>query len=115
MNRLLTRSGDIPLPWQRKLDAFLGTTAWREALYGVQRTTSLFGEEEEERVKATVDEIGRFFLNRLCTVFPGVTSQPGILHNSRSSPLYLLCFAAANPRGARVALRIANHLLRELR
>ena len=115
VNRLLTRSGDIPTAWQDKLDTFLGTEDWRNELYHVEYTPSLFGEEEELKVKATIDTIGRFFLQRLQSVFPGVAPEPGILENSRNCPLYLLCFAAANERGAPIALRIAEHLLRGLR
>jgi len=31
--------------------------------------------------------------------------------NSANSPLYLLCFAAGNEKGAPIAWNIANHLL----
>ncbi len=116
VNRLLLRSGEIPAPWQDKLDVFLGTTQWRESLYRRQPDQpSLFGDGDEVRIKATVDKIGRFFVDRLRTVFPGVAEEPGVLRNSRNSPLYLLCFAASNMRGAPIALRIATHLLQGLR
>ncbi|MCZ7620309.1 MAG: three-Cys-motif partner protein TcmP [Myxococcota bacterium] len=116
VNRLLLRSAEIPAPWQDKLDAFLGTPQWREALYRRQpEQTSLFGSGDDVRIKTTVDEIGHFFLDRLRTVFPGVAAEPGVLRNSRNSPLYLFCFAASNARGAPIALRIATHLLQGLR
>jgi hypothetical protein len=38
-----------------------------------------------------------------------------VLRNSVGSPLYLLCFAVGNPSGRDIALRIASHLLREVR
>jgi three-Cys-motif partner protein len=115
VNRLLTRSGEIPLAWQRKLDSLLGTGSWRDALYRAEQTPSLFESPDDERVKATTHEIGRFFIDRLRSIFAGVASEPGILKNARNNPLYLLCFAAANERGAPIALRIAQHLLRGLR
>ncbi len=115
VSRLVTRSGDIPEAWQRKLDAFLGTQAWREAFYSTHPTLPLFGGSEERRVKATTDAIGRFFLERLRSVFPGVADQPAVLKNSRNCPLYLLCFAVGNEGGARVALPIARHILRGFR
>jgi hypothetical protein len=34
-----------------------------------------------------------------------------MLRNSRNVPIYLLCFAAGNPTGAPMAVRIAGHLL----
>jgi len=35
----------------------------------------------------------------------------GKVSNSANSPLYLLCFAAGNEKGAPIAWNIANHLL----
>ena len=46
---------------------------------------------------------------------PGVASEPGILKNARNCPLYLLCFAVANERGATIALRLPSTSLKELR
>jgi hypothetical protein len=65
-------------------------------------------------VKATMETIGRYFNNRLESVFAGV-SEPGVLRNSSNNPLFLLCFAVGNDRGAPIALRIASSLLKELR
>lgn len=115
VNRLLTRSGDIPDPWRRRLDLLLGTEDWYEEFYQVESHSTLFGGEEERVVKTTVDTIGRYFNNRLKSVFADVAEPPGVLRNSSNCPLYLLCFAAGNERGAPIALRIANHLLKELR
>jgi three-Cys-motif partner protein len=115
VNRLLTTSGDIPEAWRHRLTSLLGTDAWDRELYQVKRSENLFGEPEEHRVKAKLDAIGRYFVERLKTIFPGVAEHPGVLRNSSNSPLYLLCFAASNRRGAPIALRIAEHLLRELR
>jgi three-Cys-motif partner protein len=115
VNRLLTRSGDIPISWRRRLDSLLGTTAWYDEFYKVKRTPTLFGNDQEHVVKASMATIGRYFVERLKNVFAGVAENPGVLRNSTNNPLYLLCFAASNERGAEVALRIAGHLLRDLR
>jgi hypothetical protein len=66
-------------------------------------------------VKATTATIGGYFNQRLKTVFAGVADPPGVLRNSANCPLYLLCFAASNKNGAPTALKIANHLLKEVR
>lgn len=115
VNRLLKRTGDIPAPWRYRLNTLLGTDEWYDEFYRVERTPSLFGGEQEHVVKATMATIGRYFNRRLKTIFAGVADQPGVLRNSSNNPLYLLCFAVANKRGAPVALRIANHLLRDMR
>lgn len=115
VNRLLTRSGEIPDSWRRRLDLLLGTDEWYEAFYAVEREPTLFDQAQERVVKASTEAIGRYFNRRLETIFAGVAEEPGVLRNSRNSPLYLLCFAVGNERGRDIALRIANHLLREMR
>ena len=61
-------------------------------------------------------EIEQYFIKRLRAIFAGVASNPLSLRNSRNVPLYLLCFAAANPRGAPTAVKIAEDiLLKQLR
>ena len=62
-----------------------------------------------------MDTIGRYFNDQLKRVFAGVVDLPGILKNRVNNPLYLLCFAVGNERGKNIALRIANHLLKEIR
>lgn len=114
VTRLLTRSGDIPTGWRTRLDKLLGTQDWYDEFYRVEHKPTLFGSDEERVVKATNDTIGRYFNNRLKSVFPGV-AEPGVLRNSSKCPLYLLCFAAGNEKGAPIALKIANHLLKEVR
>lgn len=58
--------------------------------------------------------IGGYFNRRLTGVFAGV-AEPGVLRNSVSNPMYLLCFAVGNPRGRDIALKIAGHLLKGMR
>lgn len=115
VNRLLKKSGDIPDSWRRRLDLLLGTKDWYDEFYQVESTPTLFGADEERVVKASTATIGRYFNERLGSIFAGVAAEPGVLRNSKNSPLYLLCFAVGNPRGTDVALRIANHLLKAVR
>ncbi len=114
VNRLLTRSGNIPLSWRRRLDTLLGTEDWYEEFYRIEQTPTILGVPEEHVVKATTETIGRYFVERLQIAFAGVAKEPKVLRNSANCPLYLLCFAVGNPRGAPIALRIANHLLKEV-
>jgi three-Cys-motif partner protein len=115
VNRLLTRSGEIPQPWRRRLDLLLGTEAWYDEFYRTEATRDLFGGEEEQVVKASTESIGRYFIERLEAAFAGVAPKPAVLRNSRNVPLYLLCFAVGNPgKGKEIALRIANHLLKQV-
>lgn len=115
VNRLLTTSGDIPPAWRHRLNLLLGTDTWYDDFYRVVRKPTLFGGDEERVIKASTETIGRYFNDRLKTIFAGVAKQPAVLRNSTNSPLYLLCFAAGNPTGKDIALRIANHLLEKVR
>ncbi len=108
VNRLLTREGPPPAVWERKLTRFFGTDAWRDRFY--QRQIDMFGNIVEPRL-ANADSIKQFFIERLATIFAAVAPNPLILTNSRNNPLYLLCFAAGNPKGAQTALKIAQHIL----
>jgi three-Cys-motif partner protein len=115
VNRLLTKSGDIPESWRRRLNLLLGTEDWYEEFYKIETMPTLFGDDNERVIKATMETMGRYFTNRLKTIFAGVAEEPGVLRNSANNPLYLLCFAVGNERGRDIALRIAQHLLKEVR
>ena len=112
VNRMLTQSGEIPPEWRTRLDELLGTTDWYDHFYRIERSPSLLSEPIERVVKASTQMISEYFLARLRNHFAGVAPNPMVLRNSRNSPLYLFCFAAGNPNGAKVALRIASHVLR---
>jgi len=115
VNRLLTKSGEIPKSWRHRLDLLLGTEDWYDQFYKFEPMPTLFGDDKERVVKATMETIARDFTSRLQGVFAGVAEEPGVLRNSANNPLYLLCFAVGNERGKDIALRIANHLLKEVR
>lgn len=110
--RLLKRDGKIEESWQNRLDLLFGTSDWRSRFYGIQTTRDLFGDHETVERTATVEKIREFINERLGGCFAKVANGL-VLRNSKSSPLYLLCFAAANERGAPTALKIAQNILDE--
>ncbi|HEV7404361.1 MAG TPA: three-Cys-motif partner protein TcmP [Chthoniobacteraceae bacterium] len=112
VNRLLRRDAKIPEAWQRRLDDFFGTAEWQAAFYETTTVEDLFGDQAMTKQVANFDSIGVFFVDRLITIFPGVAKNPLALHNSANTPLYLLCFAAANERGAKTAVKIAQDILK---
>ena len=116
VNRLATRSGDIPVAWQHRLNLLLGTEDWYQAFYKVEKSPNLdlFDPDAEQVVRASIAVMGQYFINRLKTVFPTVAENPLVLRNKANCPLYLFCFAAGNGgRGGEIALRIANSLLKQ--
>jgi three-Cys-motif partner protein len=108
--RLLKRDGNIDEAWQKRLDTLFGTDAWRTRFYQTRMTQDLFGDREEIERNATVENIQGFIQERLATCFSKVADGL-VLRNSKSSPLYSLCFAAANERGGKTALKIAQSIL----
>ena len=114
VNRLLKKDSNIPEEWKQCVNLILGNADWEEKLYNIETTPDLFG-GQENRTKGGLDALGSFFNDRLKSIFGGVAENPGVLRNSTGSPLFLLCFAVGNARGKDIALRIANHLLRDLK
>lgn len=111
VNRLLTKAELPPEKWAQALTRILGTEEWRNAFYSRQIEATLFGDEEIRTKEADFDKIGQYFVERLKTIFTAVANNPLPLRNSRNVPLYLLCFAAGNPRAASTALKIAQNIL----
>lgn len=112
VNRLLKRDGNINTPVKKRLDEMFGTQDWYETFYKEITSEDLFGRQTTLRKVSNFAMISDYFVNRLKTIFPGVAENPLPLYNSRGNPLYLLCFAAANPKGVKLALRIAQDILR---
>jgi three-Cys-motif partner protein len=116
LNRLLTKTGNIPTEWQQALDRSLGCRDWREAFYRMEASSDLFGHTSTDRVKdAGTEKFEAFLLDRLQTIFAAVAPETVPLKNSRGQVMYLLCFACGNPRGADLAVRIARSVIRKQR
>jgi three-Cys-motif partner protein len=111
--RMLPNHGQISPGWRRRLDVMFGEQDWFAAFYKKQEIPDLFDATAETAVKlANYTAISNYFVKRLKTVFPHVAENPLPLLNSSNCPLYLLCFAAANPKGGNIAKRIAEHILK---
>ena len=112
VNRLLKKNGEIKLAEKRRIDDMFGTTDWFDAFFQEKTQQGLFEEKTAFEKKANLDAIAEYFNNRLKSIFAMVAENPLRLYNSRNNPLYLLCFAAGNPKGAPIAVKIAQHILR---
>ncbi len=111
VNRLLTREEPPPADWATALTRSFGTNTWQEEFYKAHHVSNLFEEYDALEKEASFPAISRFFLERMATAFHAVSPQAKVLCNSTGSPLFLLCFAAANERGAKPAIKIAQYLL----
>lgn len=120
VNRLLKRNGDIRPGRKKRLDAMFGESNWFEAFYEKEERQNLFSSlEENDEVEtswtktANFKSIGEYYNRRLESIFPKVAPNPLPLLSSNNNPLYLLCFAAANPRAADTAVKIAKDILKK--
>jgi three-Cys-motif partner protein len=110
--RMLTKDGNIPDSCQRKLDGIFGESDWREKFYKTEVVEGLLFSDEVTNKSADAKQIADYFVKRLKTIFAGVAEKPLPLYNAKNNPIYLLCFASGNPRGAKIALKIAGHILK---
>jgi three-Cys-motif partner protein len=103
INRMLTKTGDIPDGWQISLDTFFGSPDWRKIAY--EDGQDLFG-PKTRKAKNTSERLLQWYRGRLKTLF-GHVSTPRLINNSRGNPLYYLIWAGPHPKG----LEGANHIL----
>jgi three-Cys-motif partner protein len=111
VNRLLPKSGPPHGARADRLTRILGTEEWRNAFYRQSGQQNLFGGPSEAVKDADFERIADFWVERLKTAFPAVAPNPLPLRNSRNVPMYLLSFAAANPKGSKIALKIVQNIL----
>lgn len=98
LNRMLTRSGEIPSAWEARITRVLGVRDWKESFYNRVEADDLFGERMLNIHKTANSEgLQQFYIDRLRTVFPWVLEKGLPLRNSKGSVMYHLVFVCANP------------------
>lgn len=112
VNRLLRRDGQINIAVKEKLDRFFGSTDWLEVFYQQEESESLFGKQSKVLKVVDFKGISSYFVTKLQKIFAGVAENPLPLYNSKNNPLYLLCFASGNKKGAKTAIKIAQDILK---
>ena len=111
VNRLLKRNGEIRPSLRERLDLSFGEPDWYDVFYQLAEQTSFFDEEQWQKTGNIFTTIEQYFIERLQGIFKGVATNPLPLRNSKNVPLYLLCFAAGNLKGAPIAVKIAQEIL----
>ena len=111
VNRMLTRNSPPEGSWAEKLTKLFGTNDWKDAFYAEAKQTTLFANEQVFIKTADFESISNFLMKRLKSIFTKVAANPLPLYNSKNVPIFLLCFAAGNQKGAPTAVKIAQHIL----
>ena len=116
LTRILPKEREPDEAYADKLDKIYGGREWRY-LYrprvSVTRQPSLFPEDEMSVIRDDQQAIVESYLEKMRAEFEMVSPEPKWLRNSKQSPLFAFMFAASNPNGAGIAVKIANHLLRD--
>jgi three-Cys-motif partner protein len=111
VNRLLMKLRPPEGSWADRLTRIFGTDTWRKAFYQESSQPDLFNRTPEFIKDADFNAIATYWTTRLESVFADVARNPLPLRNSRNVPIYLLSFAAANPRVSKTAVKIAQDIL----
>ncbi|MDB6135572.1 MAG: uncharacterized protein JWM59_3815 [Verrucomicrobiales bacterium] len=119
VNRMLPRNGKMPEVWAQRLNETFGDTTWRQEFYAtpqIPQNDDLFPEllpnPQETKLDDPFGRLSRYVTRRLKTVFVDAVEEPLVLKTALGAPLFLLCFAVANKKGAPIAKRIANHIIK---
>jgi len=116
VNRLLVKDCDqLPDTWKIRLNRIFGSEEWRDVFYEEKRQGVFPWAQGEVGKRGSLGIIAAHYQKRLASIFPNVADNPRTLTNSRNTPLFTLHFAAANPgQGGKIAIRIAQHILKEM-
>lgn len=113
VNRLLSKSGQIPAGFEKSLDRIFGSHDWKNLFYKEDNQTGLFEVESKQRKSGSIAAIANYYNSRLREIFAGVEEEPFPLRRDDGHVLYHLCFVAANEKGAKIAERIAKQIFKK--
>ncbi len=109
--RLLAKHGPTSPGNVARLDDLFGSGDWATC-YKEAAQTDMFGDAAAVERGTSWEDVLELFKKRLETVFVAV-SDPLILTNSRGAPLYRLFSVASNPKGAPIAMKLAQHIMKK--
>jgi hypothetical protein len=113
---MITNAGEIPQKWQQILDRCFGERDWRKYFYEqIEEEDLIEGHITKKRKSTSPERIEEYILQRLRTIFPAVANKTYWLRNKKNQCMYLLAFACSsnNKNAQSIALRIANHILKD--
>ena len=101
---------DISDKWVDCLNKIFGDQSWK-MLYSIDPQQSLWGGTQYQR-ESGVDGIINIFKDKLRSLFGSRYLETSkTLKNSRNSPLFEFMFCAGNPKGTKLAKKIACYIL----
>ena len=114
INRMMQRNNEPSEALSMHLDRiFGGREHWRD-LYTTSKQLSLLGDEPPLQREVGSRQIADRYRERLKSAFQLMAPTSRTFLNSKNSSMFELFLAASNPRGAPIAVRIADHILKNL-
>ena len=110
--RMMPRRGKPSDALVEHLDRVFGGREHWQNIYQPGLQSSLFQAKPEHQRPPGTEIIADAYRRRLTSVFSRVAPTPRVFLNSRNSPMFDLMFAANNPTGAPIAVRIADYILK---
>ncbi len=110
--RMMPRQNEPSPQLATQLDRIFGEREFWNDFYQASMQLTMFEESNSMERTQGSDLIATRYRERLDSAFSRVAPTRRVLRNSKASPLFELFFGAANPQGATIAVRIADHLLK---
>ena len=109
--RMMPRENEPSPELAHRLDLIFGGREHWQDLYSDSTQMSFFEEEPGQRRVGGSSGIALQYRRRLMSVFAQVAPSGRVLRNAKNSPIFQMIFAASNPRGAPIAVRMAKHII----
>ncbi|MEC9346492.1 MAG: three-Cys-motif partner protein TcmP [Pseudomonadota bacterium] len=104
--RMLPNDGRVPEAWASRLNAFFGTSSWKDAVYQ-KNSEQLFEFPELVKIKDYDRKLLDLYISNLKLEYKNVAS-PRLIRNTKGTALYYLLWAGRHPLG----LKGADHILK---
>lgn len=113
VNRQISSDGRLTPDQERSLDRLFGPHDWRRRLIKTEVTADLFGPVEKSTKTATIDDITRFMIECMRSIFAGDVRGEWLPLGLDGAHWYSLLFAMANSaKSARdIGHRVAKHIM----
>jgi three-Cys-motif partner protein len=103
-----------PLPdAEGSIDRIFGTRDWRSELLKTTETKTLFGDETVHEKIANVDNVTRFMIERMKTIFGDGVSEKWLPLTWKGRSSYSLLFACSNPaaNARKLAMKVSREVM----
>ncbi len=112
VTRMMRRNGEPSPALASRLDRVFGGRSFWYGHYSESPQLSMFDSERRQSRSTGTKQIAEAYRARLESAFHAVAPTRRTFRNSRNVEIFELFFAAGNPRGARIAINIADHILK---